>query len=289
MTAPDPENNSSPTLCLVTGANTGIGFEITRGLATAGAQVVLACRDEHKGQAAIDAILLEIPNAKLELLFIDLSSQHSIRTAARDFQQKHPSLDVLVNNAGVGLPQRQESVDGIELTWATNVLGYFLLTNLLLDSLEKAPAARIVNVASKYAGGLDLNDVEFQHRHYDATAAYKQSKQANRMLTWARARRLAASPTAGSHCKDAHVTANAMSPGAVDTRLLKTFVPGMKGKTPTEGADTAIWLATSPQVAGLTDRFWFERHEEPCEFRNLNDEESLWHLCESMTKHKHRA
>ena len=270
----DRSNISRQSLCLVTGANTGIGFEIARGLATAGARVVLACRDQAKGQNAVDAIAREMQSDCLELLIIDLSSQKSIRAAARDFMERHPALDVLINNAGVGLPDRQQSVDGIELTFATNVLGYFLLTNLLLAALREAPAARIVNVASKFAGGLDLDDVEFKQRPYDATAAYKQSKQCNRMLTWALARRLGGST----------VTANAMSPGAVDTRLLRTFVPGMKGRTTEEGADTAVWLADSPDVAGVTGRFWFNRKEEPCEFHNPPAEEALWKLCESMTE-----
>jgi NAD(P)-dependent dehydrogenase (short-subunit alcohol dehydrogenase family) len=272
----DRQNISEQSLCLVTGANTGIGFEIARGLATAGARVILACRDQAKGQAALETIEREIPNASMELLIIDLSSQKSIRTAARAFFEKHPALDVLLNNAGIGLPQPQQSVDGIELTFATNVLGYFLLTNVLLDPLQKARAGRVVNVASKFAGGLDLSDVEFKRRPYDSTAAYKQSKQCNRMLTWAwaLARRLDGSK----------VTANAMSPGAVDTRLLRTFVPGMKGRTTEEGADTAIWLANSPDVAGVTGRFWFNRKEEPCEFRNPSEEEALWKLCESMTE-----
>jgi NAD(P)-dependent dehydrogenase (short-subunit alcohol dehydrogenase family) len=267
-------NISQQPLCLVTGANTGIGFEIARGLATAGARVVLACRDQAKGQTAVHTIAREIQGDRLELLIIDLSSQKSIRAAACDFIERHPALDVLINNAGVGLPDRQQSVDGIELTFATNVLGYFLLTNLLLDGLRKAPSGRVVNVASKFAGGVDLDDVEFERRPYDATTAYKQSKQCNRMLTWALARRL----------DDSTVTANAMSPGAVDTRLLRTFVPGMKGRTTEEGADTAIWLANSPDVAEVTGRFWFNRHEEPCEFRNPTTEEALWKLCESMTE-----
>jgi retinol dehydrogenase-12 len=191
----------------------------------------------------------------------------------RDFLEKHPALDVLVNNAAVGLPERQESPDGIELTFATNVLGYFLVTNLLLDALRRAPAARIINVASKLASGLDLHDVEFKRRCFDATAAYAQSKQANRMLTWALVRRLQGSS----------VTANAMSPGSVNTRLLRTFAPNMKGQTTSEGADTIIWLAISPAVAGLTNRFWSDRTEQPCQFHNPVEEDALWSLCEAMT------
>lgn len=250
-------NTSAHPLYLVTGANTGIGFEVARGLAAGGAHVILACRDSAKGQAALNTIAREYPGASLELLIIDLSSQRSIRATANAFLEKHSALDVLINNAAVGLQQRQESVDGIELTFATNVLGYFLLTNLLLDALRRAPTARIINVSSKLAGGLDLNDVEFNRRRYDAIAAYSQSKQANRMLTWALARRLQGS----------NITANALSPGAVNTHLLQTFAPNMNGKTPREGADTILWLATSADVAGLTNRFWSDRKEQHCQFQ----------------------
>lgn len=266
-------NTSAHSLYLVTGANTGIGFEVARGLAAGGAHVILACRDSAKGQAALNTIAREYPGASLELLIIDLSSQRSIRATANAFLEKHSALDVLINNAAVGLQQRQESVDGIELTFATNVLGYFLLTNLLLDALRRAPTARIINVSSKLAGGLDLNDVEFNRRRYDAIAAYSQSKQANRMLTWALARRLQGS----------NITANALSPGAVNTHLLQTFAPNMNGKTPREGADTILWLATSADVAGLTNRFWSDRKEQHCQFHDEAAEEALWKLCEAMT------
>jgi len=275
---PRQKNTSAHLLCLVTGANTGIGFEAARGLAADGARVILACRDSAKGQAALDTIAREFPSTSLELLIVDLSSQRSIRAAARTFLEKHSALDCLINNAGVGLPQRQESPDGIELTFATNVLGYFLLTNLLLDVLRRAPAARIINVSSNLAGGLDLNDVEFKRHRYDAIAAYSQSKQANRMLTWALARRLQASS----------VTANAMSPGAVNTRLLQTFAPNMNGKTPGEGADTILWLAISPDVAGLTNRFWADRKEQHCQFHDATAEDALWKLCEAMTAQRTR-
>jgi retinol dehydrogenase-12 len=260
-------------LYLVTGANTGIGFEVVRGLVKDGGSVVLACRDRSKGQAALEHITREIPDATLELLIVDVGSQASIHAAARDFLAGHQSLDVLINNAAVGLPERQQSPDGIEQTYATNVLGYFLLTNRLLPALRKAPAARIINVASQLAGGLDLSDVEFKRRRYEATAAYSQSKQANRMLTWALVRRL----------EGTKITANAMSPGPVNTRLLKTFAPNMKGKTTSDGADTIIWLAVSPEVEGLTNRFWSDRHEQPCQFHDVEQEEKLWRICEEMT------
>ncbi len=266
-------SKSKRKLALVTGANTGIGLEAARGIAKAGYDVVFACRDKGRGQAAIATIAKEFPQAKLDLLLVDLSDQKSIRLAAANFTADYPSLDVLVNNAGIGLKTREISVDGIELTFATNVLAYFLLTNLLLGTLRKASSARIINVASSFAGGLDLTDLEFMRRPYDATPAYMQSKQANRMLTWALARRLEGS----------QVTANAMTPGATDTRLLQTFVPGRIGKTTAQGADTIVWLATSPEVEGLGNRFWDERQEKPCEFRNQEQEEELWRICERMT------
>jgi retinol dehydrogenase 12 len=270
-----PTNNpkSKRKLALITGANTGIGFEAARGIAKAGYDVVLACRDKGRGQEAIALLAKEFPEAKLDLLLVDLSDQKSIRSAAANFTADYASLDVLVNNAGIGLKTREVSVDGIELTFATNVLAYFLLTNLLLGTLRKAPSARIVNVASAFAGGLDITDLEFKRRPYDATPAYMQSKQANRMLTWALARRL----------EGTNMTANAMTPGATDTRLLQTFVPGRIGKTPAQGADTIVWLATSPEIEGFSNRYWDERQEKPCEFRNQEQEEELWRICEKMT------
>jgi retinol dehydrogenase-13 len=141
---------------------------------------------------------------------------------------------------------------------------------LLLALLRKAAAARVVNVASAMAVGLDLEDVEFKRRPYTASAAYAQSKQANRMLTWAWAKRLEGSS----------VTANAMTPGAVDTPLLHALAPKYPGRSTAKGADTAIWLATSPEVAGVNGRYWADRTEQPCEFDGDDDEELLWELCE---------
>jgi NAD(P)-dependent dehydrogenase (short-subunit alcohol dehydrogenase family) len=260
-------------LCLVTGANTGIGFEVARGLARCGFRVVLVCRDRAKGEAARNTIASETRDPEVEVLVVDLASQSSIRSAAQEFSRKHDVLDVLVNNAGMSSPTRRESPEGIELTFATNVLGYHLLTGQLLELLRRAPAARVINTASMMAYGLDLDDVNFKRRRYDASTAYAQSKQANRMLTWALARRL----------EGTSVTANALHPGVVNTALLRSFAPGYSGITPAEGADTAIWLATSPEVAGVSGRLWVRRRETPCEFRGRENEEALWALCERMT------
>ena len=259
-------------LCLVTGANTGIGFEIARGLARTGARVVLACRNHAKGEAARSIIASEFKNTNAELLVVDLASQRSIRSATREFSEKYDSLDVLVNNAATSSPTRQVSPEGIELTFATNVLGYHLLTALLLESLKRAPAARIVNLASMMAYSLDPSDIQFAKRPYNGATAYAQSKQANRILTWALARRLAGT----------NVTANALSPGAVDTPLLHAMAPGIAGRTPAQGADTAIWLATSSELSGVSGRFYTDRHEHPCEFRDPGTEDALWSLCDCL-------
>ena len=270
--------------CLVTGANSGIGRETARGLARLGYRVVLACRDPERGEAARQDIAQTTGNADVELLIVDLARQASIREFARAFLESHRELHVLVNNAGTWGTRRRESPDGIELTWAINVLGYYLLTDLLLDRIRQSAPARIVNVASRLARDLDLEDVEFRRRSYSGVSAYAQSKQADRMLTWALARRLEGSA----------VTANAMHPGGVNTPL---FAKGggllglaasaysrLAGKTPEEGADTVLWLASSPEVEGQSGGYWIDRRPAPCRFRDPAAEERLWALCASMTR-----
>jgi NAD(P)-dependent dehydrogenase (short-subunit alcohol dehydrogenase family) len=149
-----------------------------------------------------------------------------------------------------------------------------MLTNLLLDALKKSAAGRIVNVASEMAYGLELEDVEFKKRTYNPSTAYAQSKQADRMLTWAYARRLAGT----------NVTANVMSPGPVDTPLLHALAPGMKGRTREKGAETVVWLATSPELDGVSNKLWFDKAERVCKFHNEEQEEKLWKVCEDLTR-----
>jgi len=269
-------------VCVVTGANSGIGKEAARGLARLGATVVMVCRDAGRGEAARAEIAAETGNDALELAVVDLASQRAIRDFAADFQKRHPALHVLVNNAGIWSERRLLGPDGIELVWATNQLGYFLLTALLRDALERGAPARVVNVASQLARDLDLEDVEFRRRSYSGISAYAQSKQANRLWSWALSRRLAGSG----------VTANAMHPGGVNTALfgkggglqslLASFYMRFAGRTPQEGADTIVWLAASPALDGTTGAFWYRRREMPCRFRDQATEERLWELCERM-------
>ncbi len=266
-------------LVLVTGATAGIGKEIAVELGRRGARLVIGSRDAARGARAAEEIRAAGAPA-VDVLPLDTSSQGSIRDFAREFRAAYPRLDVLVNNAGVSVGYRKTSVDGVELTFATNVLGYFLLTCELLDMLVASAPARIVNVASAFAGELDLDDLQFEQRRYDGLQSYAQSKACNRLLTWALARRLEGSG----------VTANAYTPGFVaGTELSRDMPPSLReayrnrpGRTIPQGADTAVWLATSEQVEGVSGRFFYDRTERPCEFRGEALEERLWGICERL-------
>ena len=280
------EANLAGKTAVVTGANTGIGKEIARDLARLNARVVLACRNEERGRAAVDEIVADTGNHKTELRLVDVSSRASVLAFASELRAREPELHILVNNAGVWLDERRTNDDGTELTWATNVLGTYLMTRELLPLLEATATpgsdARIVNVASELARSLDLSDVELLRRGYDGMTAYAQSKAADRVLTWATARRV----------EGKHVTANAIHPGWVATeiasreRRVKHAVVCAAGKLfarkPAHGADTASWLAASSEVEGVSDRFYMDREARECRFRDRATEEGLWELCESM-------
>jgi NAD(P)-dependent dehydrogenase (short-subunit alcohol dehydrogenase family) len=269
-------------LAIVTGPTSGIGREIASQLAGSGARVVLACRSLEQGAATRDAIARHAGSDRLSVMQLDTSSQASIREFARRFKNEHSRLDVLVNNAGINVQTKRRSVDGIELVFATNVLGYHLVTRELLDVLRASAPARVVNVASTYAGDLDLDDLEFERRPFEGIRSYRQSKACNRLLTWALCRRLEGSG----------VTANAMAPGLVQTglyretpvpiRLLLRVIGLFAGRSVQEGADTAVWLASSPEVAEVSGRFFELRKERFCEFRNQQAEERLWAICDGL-------
>jgi NAD(P)-dependent dehydrogenase (short-subunit alcohol dehydrogenase family) len=269
--------------CVVTGATAGIGRATATALAGLGARVVMAARNADKG-ARVRRAIAEATGREPELLVVDLSSQRQVRTFARALADGHKRIDVLVNNAGIWAERRRESEDGIELTWATNVLNYFLVTALLRPLLEAAGRSRVVNVASQLAGDLDLEDVEFRRRAYSGRTAYAQSKQADRMLTWALARRL----------EGTGVTANAMHPGFVATEifgkgggltsLAVSLYSKLRARRPEEGADTVVWLAASPEVEERSGLFWIDRQERRCRFRDTDAEDGLWRLCDRMTK-----
>jgi NAD(P)-dependent dehydrogenase (short-subunit alcohol dehydrogenase family) len=248
-------------VCVVTGASSGIGRATARALARLGATLALVCRDRGRGEEAQAALRAESPNADQTLFLADLSSQAEIRRLAAELCARYPAIHVLVNNAGVVNLHRTTTVDGIETVFAVNHLGYFLLSHLLLERLRSSAPARIVNVASDAHrfGKIDLDDLGHERR-YRAMRVYGASKLANILFTYELARRLEATG----------VTVNCLHPGAVATRLgqnngrvatiltklLKPFF-----RTPEQGAATAIHLASSLAVEGVSGRYFVNCRE----------------------------
>ena len=251
-------------VCLVTGATSGIGKETARGLVALGATVIVVGRNRRRCEQVTAAFRRENPAAQVSFLVADLSSQAEIRRLADEFTRQYDRLDVLVNNAGAKFRARHESIDGIELTFALNHLGYFLLTLRLLDVLKASAPARIVNVASHAHHGvtLDFDDLQMRQR-YDGSLAYRRSKLANIMFTYELARQL----------DGTGITANALHPGVVATNfgakdeglqsLLRRaarpavrLLLGRQAITPPEGAQTSLYLATSPEVAGVSGQYF---------------------------------
>jgi NAD(P)-dependent dehydrogenase (short-subunit alcohol dehydrogenase family) len=249
--------------CVVTGANAGIGRETVRALARMGAQVALVCRNRAKGEEALESLRKETGNEGLRLFVADLSSQADIRRVAGELREAYPRIDVLVNNAGAIHGERTTTVDGLETTFATNHLGYFLLTHELLHVLRRSAPARIVNVASdahRLVQGLDFDDLQSEKR-YTAMNAYARSKLANILFSAELARRLQGSG----------VTSNALHPGVVATNfgknasgpfalLLALGRPFMRSIA--KGAATTIYLATSPDVEGVTGKYFVDCREK---------------------------
>ena len=266
---------------VVTGATSGIGKEVAIQLASLGAHVVLACRDGLRGKQLASDINASVGADRATVMTVDTSDQSSIRAFACGYCDAYGVLDVLVNNAGVLVAEgRKTSVDGVELTFATNVLGYHLLTMQLLDALKGGAPSRVVNVASTFAGDVGLDDLQFDRRPYDGMAAYAQSKACDRMLTRAFARRL----------EPHSITVNAMAPGLMlGTNLYRDLPPegrrGLEqlgGRSVSDGADTAVWLASSPDLMGVTGRFFEQRSEVPCQFRDEDAEGRLWEACDQL-------
>lgn len=268
-------------VCLVTGANAGIGKATALGLARLGATVVMLCRDEERGEAALAEIEQKCGPLNLQLMICDLSSQRSICEFAARFQQQYDRLDALVNNAGVLMPQRSITEDGLETTFAINHLGYFLLTNLLLDLLKKSAPSRIVSVSSAAHpyGHLDLSDLQSEQK-YSAFRAYASSKLANVLFTRELARRL----------QGTGVTANCLHPGGVSTSLFRRLPKYLESLirlvmiSPERGARTSIFLASSPDAAGVTGKY-FVRCKEAKPSSEAQDEDlarSLWEASEEL-------
>lgn len=269
---------------IVTGPTSGIGEAIARALGREGAALVLACRDTAKGERVAASILGAGGTSDVAVLPVDVASHASVRRFADAYGARFDRLDVVVHNAGLGQSRRVETPEGLEVVFATNVLGYHRLALAVEDLLVSSAPARHVVVASTFAGNLDLDDLQWTARPYDELAVYAQSKACNRLWAWALARRLAGQG----------VTVNAMAPGFVpQTGLTRNLSPELReayrhrtGRSVEQGADTAVWLAASSAVQDVTGRFYYDRKELPCEFRDRDTEERLWALCESFSRER---
>ena len=274
---------------LITGGTNGIGKVTAQELAKMGAEVVIIGRSAEKTKATVATIKEQSGNNAVGSIVADLSSLAEVRRAAAEFKAQHQRLDVLVNNAGAVFASRQETVDGYELTFALNHLAYFLLTNLLLDTLKASAPARIVNVSSDAHRGAKLNFDDLQHtRSYGmgGFSVYSDSKLANILFTYELARRL----------EGTGVTANALHPGFVATGFgrnnkgLMNLIMGVITRfalSEQQGAQTSIYLASSPEVEGVSGQYFEESKAVQSSPESYDEaaQKRLWQISEELTSH----
>jgi NAD(P)-dependent dehydrogenase (short-subunit alcohol dehydrogenase family) len=255
---PTVKSSMQGKICMVTGANSGIGKATALELAQMGATVVMVCRDRARGEQARSEITTTSRNNAVDLLLADLSSQQSIRQLVEHFQHHYTHLHVLINNAGAAFTgRRRETVDGLEMTFAVNYLAPFLLTNLLLDMLKASAPARIVNVSSAAhkSGSMQMDDLQAE-KLYRPMRTYPQAKLAVVLFTYELARRLQGTGVTANCLHPGFVATNfAQSDGGPAVRLLVKLL-GSFGTSPQEGAQTSIYLASSPEVEGVTGKYF---------------------------------
>ena len=272
-------------ICLVTGATSGIGKATALGLAQRGATIVMVGRDREKGEAVQREIKTKSGNEAVDLLLADLSSQESVRQLAENFLQRYTQLHVLINNAGMTSLRRRETVDGLERTFAVNQLAPFLLTNVLLDVIKASAPSRIINVSSDAheAGHINMDDLQSAKKYM---RAYGQSKLALVLFTYELARRM----------QGTGVTATCLHPGFVATNFGQNGtgpigrsvmnVISRFGMSPEEGAKTSIFLATSPQVKGVTGKYFVKsipKRSAPITY-DVTLQRQLWEECARLVK-----
>lgn len=278
--------NINGKICLVTGATSGIGEVTVRTLARLGARVVLVGRSRARTEALVQRIRAD-SGVKVDFLLADLSSQAQIRRLADEFRSRYDRLDVLINNAGLLSYRREETPDGLEMTFGVNHIGYFLLTELLVDLLKASAPSRVINLSSDAhrRGRINWDDLQFK-RGYSLWGAYAQSKLANLLFTFELARRL----------EGTGVTVNAVHPGYVKTgfamntevkafRAIKHAIDIFFAITPEQGADTMIYMAASPEVAGVTGKYFVRRRQVRPSAAALDPQAArrLWRVSEELT------
>ncbi len=270
-------------VCIVTGANSGIGKVTALGLAKMNATVVMLCRNKETGEIAQEEIINESGNKNIDLLLCDLSSQDQIRKFVSEFNQKYQNLHVLINNAGVMAAKRNICVDGFEMNFAVNHLGPFLLTNLLLDVLKKSAPSRIVNVSSAAhrMAKIDFDDLQCENKKHRLFRVYGNSKLAFMLFTYELSRKL----------EGTGVTVNAVHPGMINTNLgremskFSQWFGKLIFKSPEKGAETSIYLASSPEVEGITGKYYIKKQQQQSSEESYNQEDAkkLWEISAKLT------
>jgi len=272
--------------CLITGANSGIGYETARALAGRDARLILVCRNAEKGAAALQSIRDATGNEQLELMVADLASLNEVEVLAQKVLDRYDALHILINNAGLLKGRRELTVDGYETTFAVNHLAHFLLTLRLLDRMKASTPARIINVSSivHLMGKLRFDDLFFENGGYGGMTAYAQSKLANILFTYRLARML----------DGTGVTVNAMHPGAVATnfggegplwyKAAKWFARPFY-ISPEKGARTLIYLAAAPAVEKVTGKYFVRKRPVPSQPVTYDEaaQDRLWTISERLT------
>ncbi|MBA7568181.1 3-oxoacyl-[acyl-carrier-protein] reductase FabG [subsurface metagenome] len=271
-------------ICIITGANSGIGKATAIGLAMMNATIVMMCRSKERGEEVQKEIIELTGNKKVDLLLCDLSSQESIRKFVSEFKSKYQKLHILINNAGVMLSKRVISVDGFEMNFAVNYLASFLLTNLLLDVLKKSAPSRIINVSSAAhrMAKMDFDDLQSEKRKYRLFKIYGISKLALMLFSYELNRRL----------EGTSVTVNTVHPGVVNTNLGQDQSSFSKGfaklffKKPEKGAETSIYLASSQEVEGITGKYFAKKQQKQSSEESYNEDyaKRMWELSTDMTQ-----
>jgi NAD(P)-dependent dehydrogenase (short-subunit alcohol dehydrogenase family) len=269
-------------IVLITGATSGIGKETALGLAKLDATIVFTTRDNLKGEKTKKELIAATSNKNIYMIKCDLASFKSIRNCCKEFKSKYDKLHVLINNAGVWDFKRRESKDGIENIFATNYLAPFLMTNLLLDLLKKSSPSRIINVTSgMHYGTINFEDIEFK-QNFSGAKAYRQSKLGLILFT-----RLLAKKLEGTG-----VTVNVVHPGMNKTDLgrdaggFSRMIFKMMGKDPKIGAETSIYLASSPDVENITGKYFAKKEikKSSKESYDMDLAKKLWDVSEKYLK-----
>jgi NAD(P)-dependent dehydrogenase (short-subunit alcohol dehydrogenase family) len=276
-------------ICMITGANSGIGKVTALELARMGGHIVMVCRNQKRGLIAQSEIISETNNSNVELMICDLSSQTSIRDLADAYTARFGKLNVLINNAGIMNGKRTETVDGLETVFAVNHLAPFLLTNLLLNSLKASASSRIITVSSgiHHRAFIDLEDLQ-SHKKFSSMGSYGISKLANILFTYELHNRLQTSGVT-------NVTVNAVHPGFTRTNFAKNvsflyrvalaLIHPFRGIPAEKGAETSIYLASSPEVKDISGKYFVRKQlaeSSPLSYdRNL--QKRLWAISEVLT------